>query len=173
MICFFCTITYSFAQPVADFSVSVTQRCNSLQAQFTDLSTGNPTSWFWNFGDGQTSNTQNPSVTYTRPGIYSVSLTVQNSIGKDSITKTNYIVVDSFLTARFIRTQSTGCAPSSVAFIDQSIPGSGAITSWHWNFGDGTTSDSTNPIHIYTDTGSFNVTLIVTNANGCRDTNIG
>jgi len=89
VICFFSSITYSFAQPVADFSVSVTRRCNSLQAQFTDLSAGNPTSWFWNFGDGQTSNKQNPSVTYTTPGIYSVSLTAQNSIGKDSITKTN------------------------------------------------------------------------------------
>jgi gliding motility-associated-like protein len=170
VIFFFHTITYSFTQPIADFSVSLTQGCNSLQAQFTDLSTGNPTSWLWNFGDGQTSNTQNPSVTYTKPGIYSVSLTVQDSTGEDSITKTNFIVVDSFLTARFVSAASSGCAPLSVAFTDQSTPATGAITSWHWNFGDGTTSDSMNPTHIYTDTGTFNVTLIIANANGCRDT---
>ena len=60
-----------------------------------------------------------------------------------------------------------------VGFTDQSTPGSGAIISWHWNFGDGTISDSTNPSHIYTDTGSFDVTLTVTNANGCRDKSSG
>jgi len=173
VIFFFRTVTFSFAQPVADFTVSVKEGCNSLQAQFTDLSTGNPSSWLWNFGDGQTSIAQNPSVTYTRPGIYSVSLTVQNLVGSNSITKTNYIVVDSFLTARFINIVSSGCAPLPVSFIDQSIPGPNAITSWHWNFGDGTTSDSTNPTHIYSDTGAFNITLIVANAKGCRDTLTG
>jgi len=68
------TIAYSFAQPVADFAVSLKQICNSVQAQFTDLSAGNPTSWFWNFGDGQTSTAQNPFVVYAAPGVYSVSL---------------------------------------------------------------------------------------------------
>ncbi|HEY6979242.1 MAG TPA: PKD domain-containing protein [Chitinophagaceae bacterium] len=173
VIFFFRTVTFSFAQPVADFNVSVNEGCSSLRAQFTDLSTGNPSSWLWNFGDGQTSIAQNPSVTYTSPGVYSVSLTVQNSAGSNSITKTNYIVVDSFLTARFINIVSSGCIPLPVSFIDQSTPGSAAITSWRWNFGDGTTSDSTNPTHTYADTGTFNVTLIVSNAKGCRDTLTG
>jgi PKD repeat protein len=64
-----------------------------LTVAFTDLSTGNPTSWSWTFGDGGTSTAQNPTYEYTTPGTYTVSLTAYNAYGQDTETKTGYITV--------------------------------------------------------------------------------
>lgn len=61
--------------------------------QFTDTSTGSPTSWLWNFGDATTSTSQNPTKTYSTPGTYTVTLTATNAGGSDGETKTGYIVV--------------------------------------------------------------------------------
>lgn len=61
--------------------------------QFTDTSTGSPTSWLWNFGDGTTSTLQNPSKTYATPGTRTVTLTATNANGSGSVTKTGYVVV--------------------------------------------------------------------------------
>ncbi|MDQ4047677.1 MAG: PKD domain-containing protein, partial [Actinomycetota bacterium] len=55
---------------------------------FSDTSTGSPTSWAWNFGDGDTSSTRNPSHTYTAAGTYTVRLTARNAAGSDSSTRT-------------------------------------------------------------------------------------
>ena len=77
--------------PTADFSGTPRSGCVSLTVAFTDLSTGNPTSWSWTFGDGGISNLQNPSHTYTSAGTYTVSLTVYNDCGSDNETKPNYI----------------------------------------------------------------------------------
>jgi PKD repeat protein len=60
---------------------------------FTDLSTGTPTQWFWEFGDGSTSNLQNPVYQYQGYGYYTVNLTVSNDIGSNKLTKTSYINV--------------------------------------------------------------------------------
>jgi PKD repeat protein len=78
--------------PVADFSGTPTSGAGPLSVQFTDATTGTPATWAWTFGDGATSTLQNPSHTYN-PGDYSVSLTVTNAAGTDSVTKTNYIHV--------------------------------------------------------------------------------
>lgn len=64
-----------------------------LTVQFTDLSGGLPTSWHWDFGDGTTSNDRNPTHTYTKPGIYTVALTVSNAYGKVTETKAGLITV--------------------------------------------------------------------------------
>ncbi len=76
--------------PVADFSVNSTISCSGI-VRFTDLSTNYPTTWLWDFGDGQTSVLQNPIHTYTANGTYNVTLTSTNSIGNDQVIKTNYI----------------------------------------------------------------------------------
>lgn len=78
--------------PVANFSANKTSSCNGT-ISFTDLSTNAPTAWLWDFGDGQTSNTQNPSHTYTSNGTFSVTLTATNQYGSDTITKQNYITI--------------------------------------------------------------------------------
>ena len=82
------------AAPVASFSASPLSGQAPLQVQFNDLSTNNPTEWEWDFGDGQTSTLQNPMISYSAPGSYTVSLTVTNAGGVDSETKTAYIVVE-------------------------------------------------------------------------------
>lgn len=61
--------------------------------QFSDQSTGNPTSWSWDFGDGSTSISKNPTHTYSKAGTYTVSLTVSSNTGSNTITKTNFITV--------------------------------------------------------------------------------
>lgn len=79
--------------PVADFSADITEACGSLTVQFSDQSSNTPTTWEWSFGDGNTSNEQNPQYTYTNPGTYTVVLTVSNAQGSDFVTKTDYITV--------------------------------------------------------------------------------
>jgi len=83
--------------PVADFSGSSTTISEGGSVTFTDLSTNNPTSWSWTFtgGSPSSSTSENPTVTYSTAGTYSVSLTVTNSAGSDTETKTGYITVTS------------------------------------------------------------------------------
>ena len=79
--------------PKADFSSSLTSGTLPLTVQFTDKSINSPTSWIWTFGDGSTSNEQNPSHTYLKAGIYSVKLKVSNSNGSSGLSRSGYIVV--------------------------------------------------------------------------------
>jgi parallel beta-helix repeat protein len=79
--------------PSANFTSNTTNGSTPLSVQFNDTSKGSPTSWLWNFGDGKTSTKQNPVHNYTKNGNYSVSLTVTNVAGSDSLTKSNYITV--------------------------------------------------------------------------------
>ncbi len=80
--------------PVADFIASEVNGTIPFTVTFTDQSANNPTSWHWDFGDGNWDITQNPVQTYTKPGVYSVKLVVTNEYGIDSITKTDYITVN-------------------------------------------------------------------------------
>jgi gliding motility-associated-like protein len=155
---------FTFAQ-TADFSADVTSGCPpSLLVHFTDLSTGNPVSWNWNFGNGNTSTLQNPTAVYTSPGTYSVSLTVS---GGNTKTKTDYIIVYQKPTVDFSVNKTTGCTPLSIEFTNNSTAGSGIINSYNWVFGDGGASDHPNPAHIYTTPSTYSVTLTVTNQYNC------
>jgi PKD repeat protein len=83
--------------PDADFTANITSGPLPLSVQFTDLSTENPTSWFWDFGDGTNSTEQNPVHVYLAEGTYTVSLTVTNAGGSDTKTEINYITVSASL----------------------------------------------------------------------------
>ncbi len=157
-------ITVTCTAPVAGFVGSPTSGDYPLNVSFTDQSTG-ATSWSWTFGDGGTSTQQNPSHNYTSPGAYSVALTVTNSCGNDTETKTDYITVTCTApTADFSGAPTSGDAPLLVGFTDLSTGSS--ISSWDWNFGDGGTSTVQNPSHNYTAEGTYTVSLMVTNACG-------
>lgn len=80
--------------PVADFSGAPISGVAPLGINFTDGSTGSITSWYWTFGDGNTSDATNPSHTYIDPGDYTVSLQVTGPMGTDTEIKTNYIHVN-------------------------------------------------------------------------------
>ena len=82
----------------AEFSASDSTFCQGSTVTFTDLSSGTPTSWAWDFGDGTNSVLPDPTHTYTTVGTYDVSLTVTNSTGSESETKTGFITVNALPT---------------------------------------------------------------------------
>ena len=81
--------------PTANFTATPTSGTAPLNVQFTDSSTGTPTSWAWDFGDGGTSTLKNPAHTYATAGTYSVKLTATNASGSNSVTKSNLVSVSS------------------------------------------------------------------------------
>jgi len=155
--------TIGSSLPVADFSASPTSGKTPLNVKFTDTSTGSPTSWFWNFGDGSKSYLQNPVHKYSKAGIYTVNLTVKNAAGRNTVTKTDYIKVITKPVAAFSASPTSGKAPLTVAFTDKST---GTPTKWKWSFGDGTISREKNPEHQYSQEGNYKITLTVSNAAG-------
>ncbi len=129
--------------------------------QFYNVSTGNPQTYLWEFGDGETSNEFEPLHKYTKSGIYTISLTVSRNGITDKMTKTDYIKVFDKLNIDFSSDKTDGFYPLTVKFSNDS---EGDAESWFWDFGDGNTSTEINPIHIYTKIGKFNVKLIGKNS---------
>ncbi len=158
---------FAVSQPVANFTASPLSGCTPLAVSFTDQSTGGPTSWQWDLGNGTLSIQQNPTTTYFNSGLYTISLTVSNAAGSNTIIKVQYIKVDDKPMVDFAASNRSGCFPLRVNFTDLSSGGSAAITSWEWDFGDGFLSTLQNPFHIYTTAGNYAATLKVTNAGGC------
>lgn len=137
----------------------------AITVNFTDQSTPGPsgpiTAWAWDFGDGGTSTSQNPSHNYATAGLYAVSLTITGtgSDGTDEVLLSVIVLDTAALNASFTHSDS-GLA---VTFTDTSTPGpSGPITGWAWNFGDTNTSSSQNPSHTYAAAGTYTATLTVT-----------
>jgi gliding motility-associated-like protein len=154
-------------QVKATFSANNMAGCSPLVVQFHDESTGNPTNWRWDLGNGTISLFQHPSSVYFEPGTYTVKLVAKNAAGADSIIKQHYITVYDNPAVNFMASDSVGCFPFPVTFTDKSSVSDGVINSWHWDFGDGNTSTTQNPMHTYTGTGNYTVTLKVTSDKGC------
>lgn len=166
--CFTLSTTPSYAQVQAQFSADHLTGCGQQSVQFIDESTGNPTTWQWDFGNGAPVNSvQNPAITYTQPGTYTVTLTVSNGVSTSSVSKE--IKIYEIPQVDFTLDPPSGCYPLPVQFTDNSTPGTGQITSWTWDFGDGTQfSDQANPTHSYDSAGTFDVKLTVKNSAGCE-----
>jgi gliding motility-associated-like protein len=158
-------------RPVAGFYWELP--CFGTDVQFVDTSTtsqGFITDWFWNFGDPASgafneSTAQNPTHSFTAPGIYNVQLVVK-AFGYDTIVQQVEIFAPP--TAEF--SFNTPCQGEAVNFIDESLPGDAPIESWFWDFADGNTSDEQNPSHVYQFSGNYLVDLTVTDTNGCSAT---
>jgi gliding motility-associated-like protein len=155
------------AAVVASFSSSATTGCSPLTVSFKDLSSGNPTSWKWNFGNGNTSTLQNPGTTYTTAGTFTVTLNASD--GTTSSQSTAVITVYGKPIAGFTPAPAVSCVGTVVTFTDNSTPGSGPIMTWSWDYGDGhalnTSAGSTS--HTYTAPGSYPSSLIITDSHGC------
>ena len=158
------------AQVVADFKATPTNGCSPLLVRFTDKSTGNPTSWKWDLGNGTISFLRNPSVTYFNPGKYTIKLVAKTSANADSVVKVEYIEVLDKPVVQFGAGNTTGCFPLPVQFLDSTTLVNSNISSWLWDFGDGIISSLKNPLHSYTTAGNFNVTLQIRNSSGCLST---
>jgi len=160
--------------PISGFQWSAVT-CLMQPVQFTDISQenggGQITQWFWTFGDpgsgsNNTSTQQNPTHSFTAAGNYMVHLKVTNASGcyKDSSAQ---ITIEANPTANFSAT--TVCKGSPTVFTDNST-GGGTIVTWAWDFGDGGTANVQNPTYTFANSGTFNVTLLVTTQAGCHNT---
>jgi len=167
--------------PAASFTseqTSADPEGNACCVQFADTSTpgdcGEIVSWLWDFGDENTSTSQNPEHCYTGAGPWTVRLTVTDSSGCTDFLETSVPCPCNCATnapeADFSYTQ-TDDDPCCFQFNDESVAEAecGAIASWLWDFGDGDTSTSENPTHCYDDAGPWDVTLTVTDDMGCTD----
>lgn len=123
-------------------------------------------SYFWDFGDGSSSTDAAPLHTYTTQGIFAVKLIIGTSGGcSDTIIKSRAIITNTRPVASFSATPRDACAKTLISFTDET----GNASKWLWDFGDGTTSMTQNPIHLFNDTGYFSIQLIAWNG-GCPDT---
>ncbi|MEL6842289.1 MAG: PKD domain-containing protein, partial [Bacteroidota bacterium] len=151
------------------FTPDQSQGCSPLQVNFTAQVPG-ATDYYWQFGNGTFSNLATPGVTYLNAGTYTVTLTVTYANGSSqTFSEANLIEVFANPQSDFTNNLTNICTGETVQFTDLSTLGSAPIIDWQWGFGDGTTSNLQNPSHTYTFAGSFAVTLVVTDANGCTD----
>ena len=160
--------TISVVQTVPSFTLSTPFGCGPLTVDFTDTTTttGTLTEWSWDFGDGQTSATQNPSHTYDAPGTYTVSLTVHDGVGcGGTATQSNAVQVIGPV-PDFSVDSASGPAPHAAAFTDLTTFGA-PLVAWSWQFGDGSTATAQHPSHVYPEPGTYDVTLEVGDLDGC------
>ncbi len=155
----------------ADFIARQTQMNTGDSVEFLDMcqvteESGNVRDWNWNFGDGGTSTLRNPAHTYTTPGVYTVSRSIETTANVNrSVTKTAYIrVADPSATVDFVASQTNVGTGESVIFTDLSSLDASVIVSREWNFGDGSTSAATNPTHAYASPGIYTVSLTLQTA---------
>ncbi|MEO6883828.1 MAG: PKD domain-containing protein [Bacteroidia bacterium] len=157
--------------PTVAFSADTTKGCDPLCVKFKNLSTPRSQTADWLFGDGKTSNSvATASYCYPNAGTYTVKLIATDSLGcSNSMIASNLITVYPQPVASFSMTpQPATIVEPTVYFTDHS---SGGVDQWEWNFGDVTSSSSSlqNPQYTYSDTGYYNVNLIVSNNKGCTD----
>ncbi|MDR2855540.1 MAG: PKD domain-containing protein [Methanomicrobiales archaeon] len=143
--------------------------------RFIDESTGNPTSWKWDFGDGSTSALQSPMHSYSKAGTYTISLSVSNVYGESkpftkTIVVTNDLPVASFYSTPYESSKN----PVRVSFTDTST---GYIEKWNWIFEFDEqvigTSAEQNPVMIFDKPGDYKITLIVSNNGGSSNEAVG
>lgn len=153
-------------KPTPNFEATPPVACAESPIQFTDKSTGPPIdSWSWDFGDQTDPGTvQNPRHTYQDIGDFDVTLTVSHNGCSNTVTLNKVVHINPPI-ARF--TISQQCTfPYVRRFVDQSVK----PQTWSWDFGDGQTVEGDpNPQHTYQNTGSYTVTLTVTNGS-CSST---
>lgn len=155
--------------PVADFSSTTV--CALTTTDYTDESTvtaGSITGWQWYFGDGGTAQTQNSTNDFITGGTYTSSLVVTTALGcQDSIS----IDVTVYPKPEADFTWNDACSNDENSFADASTISGSFINGWDWDFGDNAgTSTIQNPVYTYSSSGQYNVELIATTADGCKDT---
>ena len=177
-------------KPVADFyspeaeKVLSENNSNGIYenevVSFFDKSTGSPTAWEWDFGDGNTSTQRNPTHVYGKIGGYTVTLTVRNAAGSDTISKYGYVLMGirdaDASPAYFSSDLTSGYAPLTVTFVDDKDAELPNYPIWRqWDFGDGviqTYMVDNNPsatpyaMHTYEKPGKYSVTLYLDNRGG-------
>ena len=156
--------TPSIPRPIAAFTSDRTSGESPVVVRFSNRSTGQITSFNWNFGDGSSSAERDPVHVFRGAGEYEVKLTVVGPGGQSNVTQ----VVDVYVnppTASFEYNPTAGTAPLVVQFTDRSI---GRVSDYLWDFGDGTRSTDRNPSHTYATQGNYNIFLRVRGPGGAN-----
>ena len=160
-------------KPVAMYSVDKTSGCQEHCMKFSDMSlvsNDQITSWKWSYNGNEFSQQANPNLCINQAGDYDISLIVTSNYGcTDTLTYPNFIHVFPLPVANFITDNNHYLITDLIQFRDLSS-GNNQITQWLWDFGDGNISNTTNPTHSFADTGTYKVSLLVTNNYGCMDT---
>jgi PKD repeat protein len=158
--------------PVAAFAVDRSNSYTPFTANFVNRSSGAISRYLWHFGDGTFSNAENPSHVYTTPGVYTVTLNVTGPGGTSSAQTSITALALPTATpapsvpppvAAFTASRTDSYVPFTSYFNNRST---GQITSYLWDFGDGTFSNEVHPLHTYTVPGIYTVTLNVTGPGG-------
>lgn len=158
--------------PVAVVSANKTSGVAPLEVQFVgnnSIDDKEVTSYLWNFKDGSTATSANPSHTFTSTGTYAVNLTVMDAQGLSSqkaITITVTEPQNQPPVAQASANPTSGEAPLSVQFQGNNSTDDKAITNYFWDFKDGATSSNSNPSHTFTSAGNYVVDLTVKDAEG-------
>lgn len=150
--------------PIADYNV-VTEGLHATFFDQTENELGALTGWSWNFGDGGTSTEQNPVYEYTTGGTYDITLTVTNDLDRSG-TLVRELAVNGRPTALF----GYVADGLTVTYVDRSTDPDGTIVEYNWDLGDFTTSDEASPVHTYPTSGTYAVSLSVTDNAGATVT---
>lgn len=147
---------------------SITEGCPGTLIEFAAQNLPEKGIYLWNFGDGSFSNNPTPSHAFSKSGSFEVMLSHSSPGGGTIQNKpaTDRIVIHEAPEASFnlLKQEYDNTVPS-VHFENRSLGGS----SYVWDFGDGATSTIAHPDHVYKKEGMYQVSLTVTNANGCVD----
>jgi gliding motility-associated-like protein len=160
------SIAVNDQSPSANFSFMINKGCVADTVVLTNLSQ-NANQYYWDFGDGFSDTTSNPTHIYNTQGNYNVRLNANNPTCKDSVLK----IVDTRhpLSANFTVSKDTICQNTTINFTNTSTV-STQPAAYNWNFGDGSAANTMNPSHTYPNAGVYQVAQIVSDAIPCYDT---
>lgn len=156
----------------AKFGMDKTFLCNGDQVNFTDSSTFNDPiiNYYWNFGDGSTSSSQNPTHLFSGKGFYNILLAVQTAQGcVDTLRRDSVLKIVAGPSVR-MDGDTSACMYAPLQFFGSLAVPDTSVISWNWDFGNGVRSSLQNPpTQTYNAAGNYVATLKATNSSGCRD----
>lgn len=145
--------------PTANFGINPTSGCSPLPVSIGNISSGNSTSYFWDFGDGNTSTLVQPMQHVYTTNIdttFTITMVVENHCGSDTAYQ-SVLVHPNSLNAVAMATPVSGCSPLTVTFHNYSNSSAGI----YWDFGDGNFSNAVNPIHTYHNSGTYQAMMLI------------
>ncbi len=157
-------------EPKASFDIPLALSCKEFPVKFRNTSQGSNFTYYWDFGDGTTSTSPNPSHTYTSDGAYDISFAITDGAGcTDTLTQINAVRIRA-LEASFTASDTFADCPPLLTEFSSPNTEVDSIVGWHWEFGNGSSSSEKYPSHLYPTAGVYDVSLAIEDKAGCRDT---